>query len=76
MKETAKHPDIVQTGLVFPIFQIRDLALRHTDGLSQLGLIQFFFFAEKPDFFGKSQFHTHHRLQFTIDAKLLLYFRQ
>ena len=63
-KKSAKGFQILQAGFIAVILQVGDLALGHMNRLTQLRLIQFFLFPQKPDLFSQSQFHviTAHRL--------------
>ena len=57
VKEPAQGFQILHARLIFAVFQIGNLALGHVEGVAQFGLIQFFFFTKKAEFFSKGHFH-------------------
>ena len=76
MEKSAKCSDILHTGFIPVILNIRNPALCHSHSLSQLRLIQFQFLPEQSDFLPQSHFHRHHRGYFIIDSNFLFTFRQ
>ena len=59
MEETAQSFHIFQAGLMFPIFQIGNLTLRHIDLQAQFALTEFSFFPKQAYLFAEGHLHKY-----------------
>ena len=75
VKKGADRDKILQRRFKSPAFDIRDLSLRHTGHLPQLGLAQIRVLAQRADPFTEGDSHAHHRDHYILESSRLLTYR-